>query len=745
LTVCSSAKLLVLAALLVQGLGASVRAAAAVDEVDRPQDILSYVDPFIGTKSRMDGDAVIGGRGGNVNPGAVVPFGMVQWSPETYTLESSSFEYTQQQFTGFSLTHLSGAGCVNSGELPMIATVGAQDTRSDLAFERDPKTGHPGKARPGSYEVKLKNGVSVELTATPRTGFARVTFPPTRTANLVFDAARTSTTLVRAQISKVRGRKIIGQIWGGRFCGAKNNHKLNFVIETNRPFQQRLLDEDRIMLTFNASEFPTVLVKVALSYVSEANADLNLRKESPDWNFQARRTEAEAEWREKLGRITLDGGKEGDRKVFYTALYHSLLHPNVFSDVNGEYIGADGKLHTEKTRTQYANFSGWDVYRTQVSLLAWLYTREASDIAQSLLNFANQCGGPPKWMHNSDETGIMVGDPGSLIFANMYAFGARNFGYEQAFRKMERSGAEAGVKCQSSEVRPGYDEYLKLGYVTPHSQVWGPVATTLEYSTANAAIAEMARQLGHRKEYVRFRALGRQWQNLLDVDRGGFFQREHDGSWAEHTALHVYDSRSAFVEGTAGQYLWAVPQDPRALIRRLGGSKRAESLLDQHFQKLNAGPESNYFYIGNQVGFHVPWMYLWTGSPAKSQSVIRRILTEEFRPTPDGLPGNDDLGSLSSWYVWNALGLYPVKPGVGGLAVGKPLFKSIKILLGNGRGLQIETDGNLDRSVQSAEWNRRPLVTPWLNEAQVQNGGALRLQLGRTSSTWGSRILEFPP
>jgi predicted alpha-1,2-mannosidase len=713
-------------------------------------DLTHFVDTRIGTaftSGRFSGDSQEGR--GNVQPSAAVPFGMVQWGPDTAKPDAGSYIYEDTNIKGFSLTHLSGPGCFSTGELSILPLV----DEKVLKIKPIPFSHSDEKAQAGYYSVLLSNKILVELTSTERTGFGRFTFPTTGNTTLTISTRRTGTGLKRGKINLLDSKKISGWVNGGNFCSTKNKYKVFFAIELDTPIESHNKILGLLALRFNSK---SVQMKVGISYVSEKNAWLNLQTENPGWDFKSTKSQAVSKWQSALSKIQVEGDKlEKEKRIFYTALYHSLLHPNIYSDVNGEYMGFDNKVHQTKNSTiQYANFSGWDIYRTQIQLLAAFYPERASEIAQSLINDAQQCGAFPRWSNNNTETGVMIGDPGSIIIANTYAFGARNFEVKEALEFMKKSGLNPETTCNGKHARPGLKEYLELGYV-PYSprilklndiKVTGPAflqsaSTTLEYASADFAVSQFAKSLGDKEAAKAFYAHANNWQNLFDPQTGYIRPKKYNKSW-----LSKFNpiKKRGFSEGNSVQYTWMIPFAPRELIGLMGQEKSVESRLDSFFEKLNAYDSQPHLWIGNEPAFSVPWLYHWMGTPHKTQKVISRILNEHFSDEAGGIPGNDDLGATSSWYVFAAMGIYPAIPGVGGFAINKPLFPQIEISLDFGRKIRIETSGNEDL-VQNVTLNGSAYSKTWIPWSELEKGGNLHFKVGKGLSQWGTQATDMPP
>ena len=497
-------------------------------------------------------------------------------------------------------------------------------------------------------------------------------------------------------------------------------------------------------------------MRVGLSYVSVENAKANLAAENPGWDFNAIHHKTLAKWNDYLGRINVTGGTTTQRQNLYSALYHVFLQPEIFSDVNGDYRGFDMTTHHDP-RPHYANYSGWDIYRSWIQLVALLAPDEASDILQSLVDEGTQGTAYPRWAFGDDDTGTMIGDPSTLILSNGYAFGARNFDTTTALTLMLHGGNDVDANCNGLKERPDLVDYLNLHYMPVDGQEdsGGAAADTLEIAMADAAVGQFAKALGQSETATAYLTRGQYWRNIFDPTfaSGGFTgwimgRYAHDSNGMPAFVETSYSSGAEFVEGNAFQYLFLVPQDVPGLITLLGGDDQLIARLDTLFQQLNVGVQLPNFYMGNEPDFATPWEYPWAGAAWKTQDVVHRLVSTVFAPTPDGLPGNDDLGAMSSWLVWAMLGMYPEVPGVGGFVLGSPTFPKAEIALPGGKTFTLLGDGASDSSyyVQSATLNGSASTSTWLPISTVSAGGTLDFTLGATANTsWGDRPPAFGP
>jgi predicted alpha-1,2-mannosidase len=723
-------------------------------------DPVSLVDPFIGTEGN-----------GHTFPGADVPFGMVQFSPVSVGGGPGGYEFDDTRLRGFSLTRLSGAGCANYGDVPLMPTAGpprSSPVGDPWAFTSG--FSHTGEvAQPGYYQVGLRSGISVALTATTRTGLGVFTYPASASHGTLLIDPSASADHESASIQVVGSARVVGSATSAAFGGGcghpPGRYTVYFALAFARPFthfgvwsgsgiapgrRQLTGAHAGAYVSFDTGHGRAVPVRAAISYVSVANALGNLAADQPSWSLGEVRARARARWDQLLGRIRVSGGSQAQEEVFYTALYHALLFPSVFSDANGEYLGEDGRVHTAAGYTQYTNFSEWDIYRGEIQLLALLAPRQASDIIRSLVADGRQTGQLPRWLVANTETGLMVGDPADAIIGDAFAFGARRFNATLALREM-LAGAGAGAGSPSPrrtrtsataarryEERPALGSYLSRGYI--------PVApsTTLEYSIADFAISQLARALGDTGVEKRLLARSGNWRQTFDPRTGFVEPRLGTGAFPRSVRP---TSTAGFVEGNGWQYTFMVPQDMRDLLAAIGSRTAGRERLDGFFSELNAGPAAPHAWLGNEPSFLAPYAYLWLGVPARSAAVVHRALTNLFAPLPGGLPGNDDLGAISAWYVWSALGLYPAIPAVPGLALISPLFPSATIRLPNGSRLQINAPRATDADlyVRSLDLNDGRYGASWLPLARIARGGRLDFVLGTVPSHWATGQADLPP
>jgi predicted alpha-1,2-mannosidase len=736
------------------------------------------------------------------------------------------YHFDALRIRGFSLTHLSGTGCRGaSGDIPFfphageVPTAPPTDARNEVYasdFSHDDES-----AAPGTYAVRLKSGVQVELGARLRSGIGRFTFPEQHPATMLIRASDSQIGSSDARIDVDRAsRTVTGSVTSGNFCGylspagRHSYYTLYFVAMFDRPIEAfGTWENSNVRPGANAAQggtsygsegFPPVghgsgaylafapgsrvQVKVGISYVSLANARANLAAEqAPGSTFETVVRDARRQWNQALGRIAVTGGTSAERRIFYTALYHSLLHMNVFSDVNGEYRGFDNQIHRVRPpqRAQYANFSGWDVYRSQIQLVSLLDPKVGSDMVQSLLNQASQNNGVwDRWTHNNGATAVMEGDPSSAFVASVAAFGGREFDMGGALRSLKRAAtvptpldlSNEGCRVMCRGQRPSLDKWLSIHYIPTVSNAWGGAGETLEDATADFALAQLARMAGDEATHREFMARSDYWRNLFNPapvivagtgrgarggaaapagppekpQPGGYIQnRNEDGTWPPLDPA----SSTGFAEGSAVQYTWMVPFNLRGLIDLMGGTERAAERLDAFFKRPDGSwaitrAGGLHAELSNEPSIATPWVYLYTGHPHRAQAIVRHVQNTLWKDAPDGIPGNDDLGSMSSWYVWTAMGLYPGMPGRAELLVTAPLFPRIVVRRASGATVTIDAAGASASTayIRRLEVDGRATNRAWLPETFARGGGTLRFALGiEPTPAWASDPAAAPP
>ncbi|HEV2327724.1 MAG TPA: GH92 family glycosyl hydrolase [Verrucomicrobiae bacterium] len=734
------------------------------------EDLTQYASPMCGTAG-----------GANLFPGPVLPFGMIQWSPDTEMGQrKGGYSYNDSRISDFSVEHMNGAGCSYGEDFGMMPVSGdapsaPPENRASFAASFS----HQNEiASPGYYAVTFDNGIKSELTATTRTGFGRFTYPGQGGATMIIDAASDVNGSDASGIEiNPATREVSGWTVGGYFCNRKHTVRdirtIYFYAIFDHPFASYSTWADNNLvkarakasgttsggyLTFDTSGGRTVLAKIGMSYVSVANAKANVEAENPvsafsSTDFDNAVKSAGDIWNSWLNKIQVTGGTPDDLKTFYSIYYHALISPNVVSDANGQYTGYDGQVHaTTAGRAQYGMYSGWDIYRSEAQLIGMLAPKEASDMAQSLLVDYQQGGTFPRWGVLTEDSGVMMGDPAAPIIADFYAFGATDFDTSAALAGLVNAATNPAVYAPKTQLheRDALDDYLHLGYVPEHQTGgYGNVSMTLEYASADFGFSQFAADLGDKKDSKMLLRHAQNWRNIYNPKTGYDQMRRRDGSWAPGFTVrrNRYDGDTAYVEGSAAQYRWMVPFDLKGLANILGGRADAVKQLDIFHTKLNDGGNSMYANLGNEPCLETPWIYDFWGAPYKTQAMVRRAMNELYSDRPNGYPGNDDLGEMSSWYVFGALGMYPELPGSDILVLSSPLFPSAVVHLKTG-DITITAGGAAKDVpyVQRLKLDGRNWSKPWLRFSQISRGGTLAYDLSATPNTsWGARASEAPP
>lgn len=735
------------------------------------------VDPFIGTEldtTQNKGNSAYG----NTWPGATVPFGMVQSSPTTYRSgdgdQKGGYEYTADKLRGFGMTRLSGTGCEGrfSGfDFPVLPYTGKLDggvlptspaksvTDYYLGFD------HKGeKADPGYYSVSLDNDVKAELTATTRTAVSRFDFPGGRSSadssTLVLDVAGSNNRVFDSEVT-VSGDTVSGWVETASVCDEGGRYRAHFSATFDKPIRSfGTWQGDTVTpgaatarggqtkhgagayLVFDKGA--EVTARTGLSYVSVDNAARNAAAETTDGarGFDQARADAARLWRDALGTVDADGGTQDERVKFYTALYHALLHPNTFDDVNGQYTGYDGKVHqVAEGRHHYVTYAGWDTYRGQAQLTALLFPEVGSDINQSIVDMVEQTGRWPNWPHLNQAQQKMSGDSLQSVVSSIDAFGSTRYDRKAALASM----VETQTLPADKTLRRHAYQYAGAGFIENRK---GDSATskTLEYAIDDFGIAQLAGRLGDRAAYDRFMTRAQSWQNIFDDQTGRIRPRDRNGF---DRGFDLGERGNQFEQATGYQYGWMVPHNVGTLIDKRGGVEAVTKDLDEHTKALDAGVyDTTGAYLSNQPSFSMPYVYNWLRQPHRTADVLHRAVTEMYDATPSGLPGNDDLGSLSAWFVWANLGLSPSIYGTSNLVVSGPMFERITIDSADSRRtitMKARGAGEDGKYITGLRVDHRSTTRSWLDEDFAREGGTLDFTMSKTPGTWGTGAADVPP
>lgn len=734
-------------------------------------DLLQYVNPFIGTDKM-----------GHTYPGATVPFGMVQISPDTDTLPyevdgrynrdvykyCAGYQYADRTIVGFSHTHFSGTGHSDLGDILLMPTTGVLQLNPGTADapEKGYRSGfsHENeKASPGYYSVLLEDyDILAELTATTRAGVHRYTFNKGGEAHVILDMVhgiynddgKNVWTFIRVENDTL--------VTGFRqTSGWARTRSLYFAIAFSRPFTSYGFRDDsqaRVYRGFwrrfdQRTNFPEaagrnirghfdflvqpgeeITARVAISPASTEGAIRNMTAEAPVADFDKIRAEAEEMWRTELSRIRVSMMNEGQMTSFYTSLYHTFLSPTVYMDTDGTYRGLDQNVHTAEGFTNYTTFSLWDTYRALHPLFTILQQKRTADMVNSMMAHYDQSVHRmlPVWSHHANENWCMIGYHAVPVIADAIVKGIEGFDHTRAI--------EACITSARNGWYDGLDDYMNLGYV-PDERTGSSVSVTLEYAYDDWCIAQIA---GSDDLKTEFAERSRNFLNVWDQSTGFMRPRKRDGSFREEFDV-LSTHGQGFIEGNAWNYSLYVPHDPAELIRLHGGKKRFAEHLDSLFTMYlpdsffseteditREGIIGNYVH-GNEPSHHVSYLYNHAGVPKKTQYWVRYIMDHKYLPAPDGLSGNDDCGQMSAWYIFSALGFYPVAPGSDRYDLGSPLVKEATLTLENGKAFSVKAvnQGTENIYVRKAELNGTKLDRPWITHDEIMQGGSLVFYMGK--------------
>ena len=711
------------------------------------ENYTQYVDPKIGS-----------GGHGHVFVGANVPFGMVQLGPTSIPQDwdwCSGYHDSDSTVIGFSHTHLSGTGIGDLFDITVMPV-----TRADLTYargkENDPESGlwsyadrTKEIARPGYYSVPLtRYGVTAELTATNRVGMHRYTFPASDEAGIVIDLMNggcwdrpTDTFIEPCADNAVRGYRFSR--------GWADDQKVYFYAEFSRPYKDLNIHSIDYKPYYAKADFETregeqIMMKVALSPVSMENAYENMQTELPGWDFDRTVEEAEDAWDKELGRIRIETKDENARKIFYTALYHSMIAPSTFCDIDGSYRGADGEAYEDAGHQVYTTFSLWDTYRAAMPLYSIFQSERYKDFINTMLDIYRKQGKLPVWHLHGCETNCMVGNPGIPPVADAIVKGFDGIDYELAFEAMK-----------ASALRPdrGQQYRMEYGYI-PCDLMNESVAYDLEYALADGALANAAKVLGKEDEYQYFLNRAKSYQRLYDPqlrfirgkDSKGDFRQEYSPFYSSHRA-------DDYCEGNGWQYTWLVPHDFDGLVDRFGGKDAFIEKLDSLFivpsviEGEEVSPDISgligQYAHGNEPSHHILYFYTMAGQPWKTADRVREVLSTLYSSRPDGLSGNEDVGQMSAWYILSSLGFYQVEPGTDRYWLGSPLFDKASVKVGvdgNGRDIlfNVIAQNNSDRNryIQSVTLNGKPYAKAYIEHKDITAGSTLVLDMGPQPAIW---------
>ncbi len=715
------------------------------------KDYTQYVNPFIGT-----------GGHGHTFPGATMPFGMVQLSPDTGTEGwdwCSGYHFSDSSIMGFSHTHLSGTGGADYGDILLMPVVG--QLQFDQGTKSDPDAGYRSrfshdqeKAHAGYYAVHLSDyGIDVELTTTLRTGLHKYTFPQSNESHIIIDLEHgISDNPTENELRILSDTKVEGQ----RFSqGWAADQRVFFAIEFSKPFERinlvpKVEDKGKNLKAafhYTTQEGETILVKVALSSVSCANAWLNMETENSGFDFEATLSKAQAAWNKELSKIEVEGGSEEDKTIFYTALYHTKIHPNIFQDVNGEYLGMDKEVHVAKERTHYTLYSLWDTFRALHPLYSITDTQYNNDFIKSMVAKYEECGRLPVWELWSNETNTMIGYHSIPVIADAILKDYYTGNVELAYKAMVNS---AMADSQ------GLKDYKHLHYI-PREKEANSVSKTVEYAFDDYAIAQVAKKLGKMEDYKYFSLRSLNYRNVFDPQTKFMRGRDENGVWNPNfdpMAISLFGSGD-FTEGNSWHYSFFAPHDITGLMELYGGKEKFAQKLDEMFEQEAVNDNEHAHDVtgligqyaqGNEPSHHVIYTYNFAQRPTRTQELIRQVMKEMYTAAPDGYSGNEDTGQMSAWYVFSSMGFYPMNPVSNQYIIGSPLFDKVTIHLENEKTFIIESQNNGAENyyIKSAKLNGKDYNQTFLKHEDIVEGGKLSFEMSSTPQAWGSLIKEAP-
>ena len=680
------------------------------------ENLIQLVNPRIGT-----------GGHGHVFVGANVPFGMIQLGPNEHTRGwdwCSGYHESDSVIIGFGHMHLSGTGIGELGDVAFLPVL--DEEQREVLFSHRAE-----RVRPGYYSVMLDNHVHVELTATERAGMHRYTLPAD--AKNGFMVLNLNQGIGWDKMSQC-GMKVESAtlVTGFRYStGWAKDQKVFFAAEFSRPVKQVQQEGDSLsVFSFDNNGSP-LLLRVGLSAVSVEGAKANLRAEMNHWNFASLVADADRKWEEQLQKMHISGGTPAEQSVFYTAMYHTMIAPSVFCDVDGRYRGADGQVY-QGDFTNYTTFSLWDTYRAAHPLMTLIHPERQKDIAQTMLHICDQQGKLPVWHLMGNETDCMVGNPGSIALADLVMKG---------YLTDYKAALEALKKSDMREER-GLGLLAKYGYIPCDlDPTYETVAKGLEYAIADGAAAVVAKRYGTKSDYKYFYDRSQSYRRYFDRKTGFMRGVTSKGQFREpFNPFHAVHQHDDYTEGNAWQYTWLVSHDVHGLIDLFGGEKPFLQKLDSLFVAEGdlgegASPDISgligQYAHGNEPSHHIIYMYNYVGQPWKTAQRLREVMNTLYKADPDGLCGNEDVGQMSAWYILSSLGLYQVEPAGGKFVFGSPLFNSADVKLGD-KTLSIIAHNNSAENIyiQSVRWNGQPYDKSYIDFKDLQQGGTLEFEMG---------------
>ena len=694
-----------------------------------PEDYAGYVDTKIGS-----------GGHGHVFVGASVPFGLVQLGPTSIPQQwdwCSGYHDSDSTVIGFSHTHLEGTGIGDLFDITVMPVTGSVEYSREGLWSYADRTREV--AEPDYYSVPLlRYDILAEMTATSRVGFHRYTFPASDSTAIVFDLEnggcwdKATDTRIEAEGNDV--------LKGWRFSkGWARNQKVFFYAKFSKPFESVENIGQYARVNFDLAEGEKVMLKVAISPVDIDGAKANMAAELPGWDFEKTREAARNAWNRELSKIRIETGDADERTIFYTALYHTMIQPSEFCDVNGDYRGADGDIHRNNDFKTYTTFSLWDTYRAAMPLMTVIHPEKIRDIARTMVKIHEEQGKLPVWHLWGNETDCMVGNPGVIALADILVKDFEGFDKELAYNAL-----------RESEMRPdrGQDIRMECGFIPADRDFNESVAYDMEYAIADGAMAAAARRLGKEEDYAYFNERSHSYRNYFDPETLFIRGRNSDGTFVEPFNPYSSNHRAdVYCEGNAWQYTWLVPQDFDGLVTLYGSKEKLAERLDSLFAAKNeiegaeASPDISgligQYAHGNEPSHHIIYFYTMAGQPWKAADKIDEVLRTLYFHDPNGLSGNEDVGQMSAWYILSSLGMYQVEPAGARFWFGKPSFAGAEVQVPGG-SLKIRAEGlsGEARYIQSVTLNGKNHPYPYIEFNDIVKGGELVFRMGTEKTLW---------
>ncbi|MCL4232995.1 MAG: GH92 family glycosyl hydrolase [Deltaproteobacteria bacterium] len=728
---------------------------------DASEDVLDLVDPFIGTGGLKWGM-------GASSPGPMVPNGMVKLGPDTSMgalfidyFHAGGYWWPDWTIRGFSHTHLPGTGIADMGNIRVMPAMGVGPDLATPAGHWSDFRHETESARPGYYSVFLDRfGVTAELTATNNVGVHRYTYPDTgESPSIVINATSALTMWLPCREAAVTIDPATVEVSGfhrfaGNFNAAYGGTTVYFVARFSEPPTEFGTFKRQVMNPGSTEETgcgigayvaftpgtTTVVTTVGISFVSASQARANLAAQAPEFDFDDVRERADSAWRARLADIEIEGGTPEQRTNFYSAIYHLDVLPTNFTEEGGVYQGFDGQSHIAEGFTYYTDLSLWDTFRAPHPLFALVRPRMNRDVIVSMLKMAEQGGSLPVWGQATGETGIMIGTHSDSVIGEAVVKGMTDFDLETAYAAMREQATTPVDPGGRDEV----EDWVSLGYVA-HDHGRESVSKTLEYAYEDYCVAQVADTLGLEADREMFLSRAAQYANVWQPELKYFHARRSDGTFLDH--FHAGEFMPPWItEGNARHYRWFVPHDLPGLIALFGGEEEFEAELSAFFENAVGKPdtfmEDRYYWHGNEPDQHVVYMFNAIGRPDLTARWVRWIMDTKYRATVDGIDGNDDGGTLSAWYIFSALGFFPMSPCSGEYQIGSPIFARAEVSVDDGAGTLVVTAENVSSEnmyVQSVRLNGEPLDLPWFRHEDIAHGGSLEFVMGPAPSGWGTQ------